>query len=202
MARKDYLPANESELSTWNINYQTKIAAFGAELGLTPAEITELQEAAEKINRELTAVDQKEREYRQAVSKKEAAKKESLGIIRTANERIKKSKAFTEDIGKVLGIIGSESSASSQPLLKKAEATPQGVALYFQRQGYAAVNVYRTKIGAAPGYEKIGVAITSPFTDNSFAAGEAGTYEYKIIGVEKNTETGLFSEPVTVVFAS
>lgn len=52
----DFLPKDEPSLVIWLGNYQTKLATYGATLGLAPAELTALSTACTELSSLINSV--------------------------------------------------------------------------------------------------------------------------------------------------
>src|SRR5687768_800988 len=108
MAKKDYLPRPEGELSIWLGNYKTEVTAVGATLGLTAGEVTALGAHCDDLVAAINTNDAAQNAAQQARAAKDAVKKLALDAIRPANRRVKAHAAYTEAIGEQLNIIGPE----------------------------------------------------------------------------------------------
>ena len=198
----DFLPKDEPSLLLWLGNYQTKLATHGATLGLTPTEITALSNACTGLSTLVNNVEAAKAALKTAVEAKNAGKDSNLALIRTANKKMKASNAYTDAIGKDLGI-----KAESQDLDHEAakpkfsgEAFPGYVRLKFTKNGLDGINIYSRLKGQAT-WAFLSRDTNSPYDDHmALANGSPETREYMCIGVMEDTEVGQQSDFVEVVF--
>jgi hypothetical protein len=94
-----FIPRTDAELARWANNYKTKIATLGASAGLTPAQITDQQDAAQVVIDAVNRVTEKKREQEEAVTFKNLVRGRELQFLVNSAIRIKRGELFTENIG-------------------------------------------------------------------------------------------------------
>lgn len=115
--------------------------------------------------------------------------------------KAKASAAYTETIGKALGIVGAASSTKPgdgvAPDLKVALAAGHAQ-LSFHLNGFAAVNVYKDS-GTGYGSKPYVTQHHSPWKEKEHpASGQTALYKYKAIYMEHDEETGSMSAEVSI----
>jgi hypothetical protein len=199
----DYIPQNEGQLVIWLANYQTKLATYGAALGLTPAEITALSTACTNLVTLINAVEAAKTALKNAVEAKDAGKDTGLGLIRSENKRMKTNAGYTDAIGEDMGVKGSTEDMDKEAAKPKltGDAFPGYVRLKFTKKGLDGVNIY-ARLKGQTGWNFLARDTNSPYDDNRPLAAPAvpETREYMCIGVISDTEVGQASDIVSVVF--
>ena len=220
MAKIDYFPRRIGDQRNWLQNYKTEIATTGPLLGLTPVEVTENTNATDAIIATIDATIAAENAYKQKVEDKNLSVKTNFsGTIRAAVKRLKTSPAYTEGLGEVLGVVGSDESFDPdlfKPSLK-ALVLPGEVKLTFVKGGADGVKVYVRNASAtgnipAPGnpagpqsapsadFQMIAIDLQSPYVDNRplAVAGKPEVREYYVRGILHDHEIGQPSDIVRV----
>lgn len=101
----DFIPNSDDALKTWCTNFKSKIATVGASVGLTPAQITDLQTKCDAINTRVDEKAAKKTAWQASVANATAGNNADLGGIRAAVASIKTNSGFTDAIGADLGVI-------------------------------------------------------------------------------------------------
>lgn len=197
MAKRDYVPSREPEQIPWSGNLNAKIAIHGAAVGLSPAEITDVQDNCNNIVKALNDFEQAKRDFQEASNLKNDAKNPALANIRIVAQRIKKNAGYNTAIGEDLGIIGDEQTvdaANAKPELKHAKV-PGGQEFKFNLKRYFdGVNIYR-KLPSAAAFSFLARDTSSPYIDTTPIENGTQYYAYYVLG---DTETGQRSDTVTV----
>ncbi len=204
MAKDDYLPNGDGDLTTWTSTFETELAANGPTLGVTPTEITNMTNAAKAIRTAIATAATKQQEAKQAVAAKNAQIATSFAIIRPGVKRAKTSANYTVAIGNAMGIVGTDNQpdwATYKPVLS-AQVRPGHVDLFFEKKGVEAVNIY-TRLKGQSAWQKLAQDRHAPYVDNRPGAvpGQSENREYMAIGVLNDNEIGQQSDIVSVVFA-
>jgi hypothetical protein len=200
----DFIPQNEGQLILWLGNFQNKFTTtHAATLGYTPAQITAISDSCTALVTALNAVEAAKTALRNAVESKDTVKFDSLGFLRTEIRKIKTNDAFTDAMGKDLGIIGSPEDMDAESMKPKlsGEAFPGYVRLKFTKKGLDGVNIY-TRLKGQSQWTFLARDTVSPYDDTRplSQTGVPETREYMCIGVIDDTEVGQQSDIVTVVF--
>jgi hypothetical protein len=199
-----FIPKQDGNRTIWLTNYEETVTRVGAEVGLTPAEITEQNDAAQAWTDSINDTGIKKTAYGDALGEKKRISKESSRIIRNAINKMKTHPSFTEGIGRDLGVLD-----FGQPVdldLLKPEISlavrQNRVKISFNKRGTQAVSVY-SRIKGANNWVHVGYGVTSPFIDQRPLA-QANTpevREYMVVCVHKMQEVGLQSGIEEIVFA-
>jgi hypothetical protein len=144
MKRKNYFPGALALQRAWLVNFKAKIAVYGHILGLTDAEITKKQDAAQAI---IDAIDDAEAAITASKVKNKAKNlvmKENMTSIRASVANMKTNTAYTQDIGIDMGIVGEESEfdPDKAKTIVKLTKAPQGVDIKFTLEGCEGGNIY------------------------------------------------------------
>lgn len=203
--RYDYfVPKNDALLAQWLINFKQKIPTIGAVLGLTPAEISELENFVQILLDAINKVEVKKREQEEAVAAKDLAKEKELVLIKAAIGRMKRLPGYTANMGSELGAIGSVQTIqvdAVKPVISLG-IVPGGVKVFFNKKNMAAVSVY-SRLKGTNGWTLLGIEDSSPFIDSRplSEAEKAEIREYMAICRTSKAEVGVPSAIETVVFA-
>lgn len=198
-----FIPSTDAELLRWLNNYKEQITVQGPLVGLTPAEVTELQDKAQKGIDGLLAVTLKKREYQEAILAKNLVRNEEVAFIANASIILKRSALYTENIGGVLGIIntaGTQSRVTLQPAMR-VNVFPDYVELGFNKRGQAGVTIF-SRIHGTEEWTKLVNAGVSPYKDTRplQVAGKAEVREYIARCYNNDEFVGQNSEVYTAVF--
>jgi hypothetical protein len=201
MKRKRYFPDALALQRAWLVNFKEKIAVYGHILGLTDADITKKQEAAQAI---IDAIDDANAAITASKVKNKAKKlalKDNMVSIRASVGSMKNHDDYTEEIGVDMGIIGEESDfdPDKAKTIVKLEKAVQGVDIKFTLEGCEGGNVY-CKRGNETAFTFIKYVIhphtidTRPNLDG--AASEQR--QYYVILVLDDEEVGIPSDIATI----
>lgn len=198
-----YIPAGDAELVRWLNNFKDQISITGPTLGLTPTQVTELQDKAQKGIDTLLAVTIKKQEYADAVLSKNMVRSEEVNFITNMVAIIKRHPLFTENMGGILGIISpttAQSRITLQPTLK-LHTFPKYVEIDFNKRGQTGVTIL-SRIRGTDEWVEIANAERSPYKDTRplQEAGKAEIREYMIRCYSNNESVGQDSETRMVVF--
>lgn len=198
-----FIPATDAELVRWLNNFKEQIAIIGPLLGLTPAQVTELQDKAQKGIDILLAVILKKQEYREAILAKNQVRNEEVSFIANTAVVLKRNPLYTSNIGGALGIIStldSQNRVTLQPLVK-VNVFPEYVEVKFNKRGQTGVAVY-SRIHGTDEWVKIGEAERSPYKDVRplQVTGKAEVREYMCRCYSSDEFVGQNSEVHIIVF--
>lgn len=203
MAKSDYVPVREPELLLWLQNFSTKIAPQGPVLGLTAAQITDLQDLCAKLSDSITKAEQSKRDAQEITNAKNALKSNTLSNMRLSIKNMKSTVAYTEAIGEDLGIVGSEQpfDPATFKTTLKARTFPGYVNIEFLKGKSDGVNIYGRLKGAA-NWTFLARDTASPYNDTRplTTPNTPETREYMAIGVLDDQQIGQQSDVVEVTF--
>ena len=201
----DYMPRSEPQLSIWLVNFGTKIATHGQNLGLTAEEIKLAETLSAETSAKIVEVEQKKTEVQQIVALKDDLKSDTLTRIRNYVTRIKAHTSFSEAIGQDLGIFapnGTSAMAKSKSIKTalKAEVLPGRVRLSFIKKSFSGVNIFTRLVGTV-NWQFLARDNNSPYDDERpLANGQPEKREYMAIGLHGDDEVGQPSDIISVVF--
>lgn len=198
-----FIPSADAELVRWLNNFKEQIIVTGPTLGLTPAQITELQDKAQKGIDSLLAVTIKKQEYSDAVLFKNLVRNEEVNFIANTVAILKRHPLFTENMGGILGVIsptGVQSRVTLQPKLK-VNVFPEYVEIGFTKHGQTGVTIF-SRIRGTDEWAEIGNVERSPYKDTRplQVAGKAEIREYMARCYSNDEAVGQNSEVHIVVF--
>ncbi|GGH61286.1 hypothetical protein HNQ91_001033 [Filimonas zeae] len=198
-----FIPKADAELLRWLNNFKEQIAIAGPSLGLTPAQITDLQDKAQKGIDSLLAVTVKKQVYADAVLFKNMVREEEVSFIANTAAILKRHPSFTENIGGVLGIISpttAQSRITLQPKLK-INVFPEYVEIGFTKHNQTGVAIF-SRIRGTEEWTEVTKSERSPYKDTRplQVAGKAEIREYTARCYSNDESVGQNSEVSVVVF--
>lgn len=198
-----FIPKTDGELVRWLNNFKDQITIIGPMVGLTPTQVTELQDKAQKGIDSLLAVIVKKQEYSDAVLFKNMVRSEDVNFIANAAVILKRNPLFTENMGGILGIItptASQSRITLQPRLK-LNVFPKYIEVDFNKRGQTGVTIL-SRIRGIDEWTEIGNAERSPYKDTRplQVAGKAEIREYMVRCYSNDESVGQDSEVRVAVF--
>ncbi len=197
-----YVPAADGNLVVWATTYKEKLGLIGPDLGLSPAEVLELQEAAQAIIDGVNKADIKKVESKEATSAKDLVKQSKLKLIRSAAVRIKTLPAYNHNLGRELGIVGPMQSVDNGNLKPgiTAASFPGYVQLSFKKRRMFGITLYG-RVKGAQEWQKLEAVKSSPFIDYTplAEANRPETREYMAVCYDGLQEIGYPSDIVSVV---
>jgi len=166
MVSKDFVPKNELELVKWSANFASQFAVIGPTLGFTAEEVAAMTSASTLIGTSISESDAAKLEFERKVTAKKINVETSTGSIRVVAKRIKTTPGYTDEIGRVLGIVGGGSSfdpATAQPFITLVKGATGWDFKYNLRNYFTGVVVFRKKAGESE-FTKIDIDLKSPYT--------------------------------------
>lgn len=229
--KKNYLPRAASDRVLWLNNFSNKIGGYAALFGFTAAEVALIAKMATFYAYIIGLIEQVNTFSNNLVSFKNilsiAPNGTSLGPVPTVTiaaapavcpagiftyisgivGRIKSNTtAYTDAIGKDLGIVGDEivfKSTEFKPEIS-AKAQAGSVVINFTKKDLDGVNVYSHPVGGTDAnvWEFLALDNHSPYHDTRplAVAGQPEKRQYRVRGVYDGVETGLVSDTIEVVF--
>ncbi len=196
-AKKGFIPRADGDKKTWATNLKTTIGGVSASVGLGAPDVTSITGSCTDIVSQVDTAMQAQQAAKQSTAKKVARVAADESNIRAYVKRIKANAGYTEDIGKLLGIIGEDHTvdeANSKPELK-LHKDPHGWRIEFNLQGhFDGVNIYK-KLSTAAAFTFIARDTSSPYIDNAAVDNNTQYYAFYVIG---DDEVGLQSDLAVV----
>jgi len=164
----DYLPHRDSDLDSFENNFSTKLPGIAAKLGIPAEEFNATIQLITNHRSTFADMNVKKKESNSAVEKNNAAKAAAVAEIRRTSQRFKSTNGYTDEIGKELGIIGSEGAAidftSIKPTLKYS-IVGGTVVITFNKQQMDGVKIY-SKRSSETEFSFLAIDTSSPYEDN------------------------------------
>lgn len=161
-----FIPQSNAKLLVWNGSFKEKIALLGPDVGLTAAEVTELEDSSQNIIDAILLFNTKNNEVDSARSALEVCKQNQLKKIIQKVGVIKRHPNYNDTIGSALGIIGSSQTIDlevTRPALKLS-VFPGAVEVSFQLMGMRGITIYSRTKGTL-GWQQITHDYESPYLD-------------------------------------
>ncbi|BAV09695.1 hypothetical protein SAMN05421788_1011132 [Filimonas lacunae] len=199
-----FIPRTDGDLGRWAAAYKEKITILGPSLGLTPAEITEQETAAQSVVDTMNRITVKKQEQQEAVSLKKVIKNRELKQIANMAARIKRTASYTENMGSELGIVSSPiitQRATLKPALKLV-VYPDHVQIAFTKQNQTGITIFSRIKGTTNWTKLISGATVSPYLDYSplQKPDVPEVREYQARYWDNGTEIGQDSDVVIALF--
>lgn len=224
------LPRSDAELVIWFGNFTRNLNTYAARLGFTPAETAEVQAdraMLEYLIADLVPSFQAGLQARTAY--KNLLKNGPLGApggdppaapivnappatvapgimprLRKVIQRIKASPNYTEDIGRELDIVGTETNtpddeATAKPTAKAVALPGSEVRVDFNKRSFDGVLIESRRAGEE-GWTHLGTDNYSPYTDARppLQSGRAESREYRLRFLLRDDAVGEWSDIITV----
>ncbi|GGH80880.1 hypothetical protein HNQ91_005408 [Filimonas zeae] len=198
-----FIPSADAELVRWLNNFKEQIITAGPAAGLTAAQVTELQDKAQKAIEKLLLVVFKKQEYKDAILSKNQVRTDEVGFIANAAVILKRSPLYTSNIGGALGIItttGAFSKVTLQPAMR-LNVYPQYVEVGFNKRSQTGVSIY-SRLHGTEEWIKLDDAERTPYKDVRplQVAGKAEVREYMCRCYTGDEYVGQNSEVYMAVF--
>lgn len=202
MAKSDYLPRSDGELLLWHDRFKDNLIALKDKLGLSDDDIAVVVSDNEALHTKISASNTAAAAAQHANAEKAATCLQSGGHTRILARRIKTLGNYTEAIGNLLGIIGSDSTpdfSEAKPVLRAVDQTGGIVEFSFLKGGSDGINLYCQRDNDA---ELVFLAreTQTHFTDNRplLVPGKPELRRYTAVYVQKDREVGQFSDELVV----
>jgi hypothetical protein len=199
MPKADYIPKKDGDLLALLTHLNDTLPDKKVVLNLTDDDITTLSTDASTFGAKLVAFQEVAAEYAEASTDKTASRAAVEGHVRAIVRRIKSATGYTEAIGQLLQIIGSEDSSdltNAKPRLT-AKTLPHGVEVSFLKGKSDGVRIYSQRDGESE-FTFLALDTIAPYVDNRplLVAGKPEQRRYKAIYVSHDDEVGQFSDEV------
>ena len=199
----DFYPQTEPEKKGWHQNFATKLRVHGPTLGITEPQLVRVEQDAVSVAAELDTTQQLRATYQSQVTKKNRVLHEKETGVRDTVTSIKRHPQYTEEIGRDLGIIGTE------PVRRTHESVRPDFSLTTMpnllRGDWTKLNfdgvLVDCKRGAETQWTRIDKDTRSPFEDRrpNLVAGVPEARTYRLRYFLHDQEIGMWSEEITVI---
>jgi len=199
-----FIPKGDSDLAQWAANFKEKIGVIGAQVNLPAVDITAGEDIAQLVKEGMEKATVKKQEQQEAIAYKKVLRRREVKKLVSLAIAIKRSPLYTENMGKELGIIGTQSSAERSPLRPtlKLKTEVGYIAISFNKQRQKGITIY-SRLRGTNGWDKlIGGTSVSPFRDERplHQEGVPETREYLARYWDNATEIGQESDIVFTLF--
>jgi len=193
----DYMPHRDGDLDKWEDNFNTKLPTHGPTVGLTPAEITGVDTVITNHQASFDEMLIIKETARSKVAANNARKYAMRDNVRPLVQRIKNHPAYTEEIGKDLGIIGSTSTvdyATAKPTLKLVKGA-SGITIDFNIGVFDGVKIFSRR-GSETAFSFLTNDTNPPYHDTraNLNSADAELREYYAVYMLNDDPVGLESE--------
>lgn len=209
----NYYPSNDLALKDWLTNFVTTITSNAAQVGLAPADLTELTADADAFIAALDDYMLKHTALGSATGAKKQTRAEAIGSLRPLVQRIQHHPGMTDALRGMLrlpirttsqAVAGMMSEEVPQLLL---ETEPGSVTVHFgtnagneklnsRPAGVQGCNIYRDKNNSGV-FELVGFQKSSPFIDTIEGPASDYTYVVQYRG-NRASQVGKTSAPQTI----
>lgn len=203
MIHKPFFPRDIAGQRAWLVNYKAQIAAVGASVGLTPAQITATQNSCQQMIAEIDTTDAMLTAATAKVAERNLLIKNQMAVLRPAITTIKKNPAYTATIGEQLDVIGEGITMDTATIRSsvKLSVVPQGVDIKFSLEHCKSGNIYCMR-GTETEFTLL-KTVTHPHTIDTRPNLISGTPEvrrYQVILAVNDEEVGVPSavEAITI----
>lgn len=222
MAKEYYMPRTEKERLVWLNNFSKNFETYAGILGFTDEEVLSVKKDAMVYSFLVHTVDDHTKAKEQRVNYKNLVSDGPIGTTRTKFPeavastlppaevepgifpriaklvyRIKASLAYTETIGKILGVIGSESVVNIDALQPVLKLVRKGGAIQVQWTKSGADSVYIEVDRGSGNWEFLAVDSVPHYTDKTPVA-QHSVWKYRAIYLIKDERVGQWSDPASI----
>ena len=199
-----YLPTNWKAFIVWGKNFLAEIVGAAKLLNEPDADVAAIQADVQELLDAVDAAEIAAENARKANAVKTAVAKKVNRRIRSFVTRLKANPLYTEEIGGLLRIVSAWRTADSSLLKPILNIKISGglVQLGLSKQGMAGANVYSILPGEN-NFSLLGPMLKKSFTDPRppKQQGIAELRQYRAMFLDKNGETGQWSEIVSISYS-
>ena len=200
----DYFPRGDGDKLNWLNNYNMKIGANGAVVGLTPAEISAIQTKIGAYLSQFNGLLQQKNALQATTAATRLAEKNLVADVRKQVGRLKTHTGYTQPIGEDLDVIGEEEAFDPDAFKPKLTATvfPGTVRLEFVKGPTDGINI-NCRLKGQAAWKFVSRDTNSPYEDHPPLAqpGVPEAREYCARAVLGDQEIGQMSDIVSVTYA-
>ncbi|AMK76447.1 MULTISPECIES: hypothetical protein [Methylomonas] len=202
MAKSDYFPHSDNDLLVWHDRFKANLATRLAELGLSAEDITGVESDNQELHDKISEGNAASAAARHATAAKTASVNNIQGKTRALVRRIKAHPAYSDALGNLLGIIGSEDTtklAEAKPVLTGVDQTGGVVVLNFVKSRSDGINIYCQREGESE-FVFLARDTIPPYVDNRplLVAGKPELRRYTAVYILKDAEVGQYSDELVV----
>lgn len=202
MAKSDYFPRPDGELLVWHDRFKTNILPKLNELGLSDTDLADLEQDNQELHTKIAASNVAAAAARHATAEKAASRTLIENRVRAMVRRIKAHPKYTEAIGTLLGIIGTEINndlTDAKPALNAVDHTGGIIELSFQKYTSDGVNIYSQR-GDETEFTFLARSLLPHYTDKRplLLQGKPELRRYTAVYVVKDSEVGQFSDELVM----
>ncbi len=202
---KDFFNLPDGGMLAWATNFKTQIALIGSSVGLTDAQIAELQNSCDNITNALNAKIAAKNTYSQKVNEASTVLATEGQTFHSIANIVKASPGYTAGKGSSLGIINLSNAAFDPTTYKPDLAVTTGngfVNVKYTKKGVIGINIY-TRLQGTAAWTHLILSTHSPYHDHHplIDPAKPETREYMVIGVQNDAEIGIPSDIVSITFA-
>ena len=203
MAKRPFVPKTQNAYLKWHDNLKGGVTATTT--GATAADVTMLTADNAALHDKMTAATNADNASKAAHTDLNNAIAASKTNARLLAQRIKKSTAYTDVIGKQLNIIGAEDTTDmtqEQPTLFASVKAGGVVEIDFNKMDAEGVHIYGMRDGETV-FSYLASETHAAYVDNRplLAAGKPETRQYKAVFFIGKSEIGLPSAVVIAIAA-
>lgn len=199
-----FIPKTDADLVLWVANFRLKLPVVGPQVQVPATTITEAQDTAQLIEDGFERSVVKKQEQQEAIAYKKVLRKTEVKKLVSIAIAIKRHPLYTENMGRELGIIGTQSTAGRNPLRPtlKLKTEVGYVAISFNKQRQKGITIYSRQKGSHGWDTLVSGASLSPFKDTRplQQEGVAEYREYMARYRENAAEIGQESDIVFTLF--
>ena len=200
----DYIPADDDGLRAWIVNFSSKLATYGAAVGITAPQQSQLTSLGGSATGSIDNLAVKKTDYESALVNRTELRDDFLAVLRPIVRSVKTNVNYTETIGEALGVVAHNPPVDPTTIRPVIKLTTHinCVRVRIQRKGAESVNVYARVLGQLE-WTFLARANRAVFDDLRPLAnpGVAEVREYMVNGVIGDSQVGVPSDAKTVVFA-
>lgn len=202
MAKSDYFPRPDGELLIWHDRFSANLATLKTQLGLTDADIDACHSDNKDLHGKVSAANIATAAAHHATAEKLAFRNDLEDKVRALTRRIKAHPGYTEALGNLLGVVGTEINtdlSGAKPILKAADQTGGNVVLSFQKFKSDGINIYSQRENESE-FVFLARNTQTRYVDNRplLVAGKPELRRYTAVYVQKDAEVGQYSDELVV----
>lgn len=199
----DFIPKDDAGLANWLSNIKTKLPLYAATLGLTAAEVTDMQTNCDQLIAQIQDVEAQKTAWQSAAALKETTKKQTLAALRSTFNQAKANPAATPAMLQDLNIVGTSVPLDGSAYKPKLSVESFGGynRVKFRKEGADGVNIYMRKKGESA-WQFLARDTNSPYDDHTplTTPGTPEVREYQAYGLVGDDQIGQASDIVSATF--
>jgi hypothetical protein len=198
-----FFPRKDADVVVWANNYKTKIAVHANALGLTQAQVDAEIALSNNLIDAINAANVQRNVLKSLVEAKNLAINNQGGGLRAEIGRHKTATGYTDAIGQDLDVVSAHVGFDVNAFKPKISTELFGgnIRIKFRKLGADGINLYHRKKGTTV-WLFLTRTTKSPFENHLVLAvpGQPEHWEYRAFGVVNDSEIGVASDIVEVIF--